>query len=743
MPSRPNPCRWYPLWIAICLVAVPLVETLVASTIHAAISRGSRATSYVLGDDGLLWCWGSNDFGQYGDGTTDSRLSGRPAPLPEGVKQWRWFAPGLRYFAIDQNGRLFAWGEPEIPPEINPSSAPNSRALLPVRLGSRTWKKAVPPVVTAELGLAPFGLGIDESGALWWLRAPRPALASALAFSEYREDPAGLPVDAGPVVDVVGGGRCFVALTQSGRVFVAGEESLGLMGPRSGLTGTSFSTGFLEVDPPVGASVWTRIAVVSNQVFGWTDRDEIYVWGHVFDVERGFSEAPMREPRFVPGAPSGLPVRQLVGLGYHTVGYLFVDEAGEVSGCGPGDTVWPFPGTMAPDLFRAKTRMRLEPQLKPVQALSVTPLFQLILGPDGLVRAKGVNDDGQLGGIPVVTPSNPQPLVIPGGAAPFLLGTPAVLPRLRLTVEDEQMVEPSNPRRTNGHAARLRLQREGTAVVPFRQVLRVAAFLTNGLPSPDTNFWRLFVNRGAVEFAGLEASETSLALALDASYVEADNTPLWLEFSLAPSRWYEADGEQPVRVRYQPTVPENLSPAIRVVWPPPGVQVYCSRGMEYFVEVEDPDGYVAQLSIEHDFVIGNPFRVTRTFPSAALGTPRRYHVEFTGLVEVTFSTIQAVDDRGRRTIRRSSNENALVFRSYQRSKLALKVGATTVPFQVPPTTGSLVLERSSDLQDWETVQTYQVPDPGLPSEPFTPSDIGGGARFYRLRNPDAPLNFPN
>jgi hypothetical protein len=729
--------------IALCVMALPFVETAVASKIHAAISRRDRATSFVLGDDGLLWCWGSNDFGQYGDGTTDSRLSGRPAPLPAGVTEWRWFAPGLRYFAIDQDGRLFAWGEPEIAPDINPSSAPNSRAPRPVRLGSRAWKKAVPPVVTAELGLAPFGLGIDESGALWWLRAPRPALASALAFSEYREDPAGLPADAGPVVDVVGGGRCFVALTQSGRVFVAGQESLGLMGPRSGLTGTSFSTGFLEVDPPVGASAWTRIAVVSNQVFGWTDRDEIYVWGNVFDVERGFSEAPMREPRFVPGAPSGLPVRQLVGLGYHRVGYLFVDEAGGVSGCGPGDTVWPFPGTMAPDLFRAKTRMRLEPELEPVQDLSVTPLFQLILGPDGLVRAKGRNEDGQLGQITSVGLGDPGPMVIPGGEAPFLAGVPAEVPRLRLSAEDDLMLEPTNPRLTNGHAARLLLEREGTDVVPFRQVLRVSAFLTNGLPSPDTNFWRLFVNRGAVEFAGLEELETSRSLALDASYLELDNTPLWLEFSLAPSRWYEADGQQPVRVRYQPTVPDNLSPVIRVVWPPAGVTVYCSRGMEYFVEAEDPDGYVAQLSIQHDGVFFNPVRVFQTYPASAPGTPRRHHVAFTGPIEITFPTIQAVDDRGRRSIERSSNDNALVFRSYQRSTLALKVGATTVPFKVPPTTGPLVLESSANLRDWEVVQTYQVPTPGLPSEPFTPGDGGGTARFYRLRNPDAPTNFPN
>lgn len=725
------------------MLAAPLAETASALTIHAAVSRRDRATSFVLGDDGLLWCWGSNDFGQYGDGTTDSRLTGRPAPLPAGVTEWRWFAPGLRYFAIDQDGRLFAWGEPEIPNEINPSSAPNGRAPLPVRLGSRKWKKAVPPVVTAYPGLAPFGLGIDEAGTLWWLRAPRPVLESASAFSEYREDPAGLPADAGPVVDVVGGGRCFVALTQSGRVFVAGQESLGLLGPRSGLTGTSFSTGFLEVDPPVGASAWTRIAVVSNQVFAWTDQDEIYVWGHVLDVEKGFAEAPMREPRFVPGAPSGLPVRQLVGLGYHTVGCLFVDENGEVSGCGPGDTVWPFFGNLAADLFRPKTRLRLESELRPVQALSVTPLFQLILGPDGLVRAKGGNDDGQLGQITSTAPGDPGPMVIPGGEAPFLLGTPAVVPRLRLLVEEDLMLEPTNPRLTNGVPARLRLEREGIDVIPLRQVLRVAAFLTNGLPSPDMNLWRLIVNRGAVEFAGLDASETTRSVTLDARYVEADNTPLWLEFSLAPSRWYEVDGEQPVRVRYQPTVPENLSPVIRVVWPPAGVEVFCSRGMEYFVEAEDPDGYVAQLSIQHEFVIGNPVRISRTFPAAAPGTPRRHHVEFTGFIGPTYATIQAVDDRGRRTIRQGEDGNAMVFRPYQRSALSLKVGATTVPFKVPPTTGPLVLERSSDLQDWEVVQTYQVPVPGLPSEPFTPSDIGGGARFYRLRNPDAPTRFPN
>lgn len=718
-----------------------LGEVVHAIEVHAVMSRGSRATSFVHGDDGLLWCWGSNDFGQYGDGTTQSRVTGRPAPLPEGVTGWRWFSAGLRYFALDQEGRLFAWGEPEMPWGAPASSNPNSLAPSPVRLGTRTWKKAVVPVVTAQAGEVPFGLGVDASGGLWWLRAPRPSGATNTAFSEYREDPGGLPVGAGPVEDVVGGGRCFVVRTQSGRVFVAGQASLGLLGPRSGLVDTSFRMEFVEVDPPVGAGGWVRIAVVSNTVFAWTDQGALYAWGHVYDDAKGGMNA-MREPRFVPGVPSGAPIRHVAGAGYHEVGYLFVDENGEVFGCGRGIPVWPSFGTLASDLFGEKTLMQLEPELVPVQAISSAALFHLILRSDGRVSAKGGNEDGQLGSAVVIGPGDAWPLVVPAGEAPFLSGFPADLPRLELVADPLPMIEPTNGAQTNGQSGRLTVVRSGRTDMAVSPVIRISTRLTNGLPNPDTNAVKVVGNGWLFPLVKLEAEQTDFLIPLPPSYFEAGDDPLWVDFTLMPSRWYDLGTASTATVSYEATQPENRTPQVRVLWPPTGAIVYTSEYLEYLVELVDPDGYVAELTASHDGAWIPVPAVQRQFAPSAPGLPRQVWIRVKpqfGEGDFNFGNRMTVtDDRGKRAVVQTHLVPGMNYDLRTSRHLRLVVNGQTHRLALPSTTGPLDLEETTDLKSWNRVQSFVV-RLGLPAAVTVPPDDAGRARFFRVRNPEMPV----
>ncbi len=69
----------------------------------------ARAGSSAIGirDDGKLYTWGSNSFGQIGDGTTLNRSS----PVQIGNSNWSAVATGeLTSIAITSDGRLFAWG---------------------------------------------------------------------------------------------------------------------------------------------------------------------------------------------------------------------------------------------------------------------------------------------------------------------------------------------------------------------------------------------------------------------------------------------------------------------------------------------------------------------------------------------------------------------------------------------------------------------------------------------------------
>ena len=64
--------------------------------------------SAVLREDGAVWTWGRNDFGQLGDGTTQSRWQPAPVPGLFGVKAIS--AGESSTLALLQDGTLRAWG---------------------------------------------------------------------------------------------------------------------------------------------------------------------------------------------------------------------------------------------------------------------------------------------------------------------------------------------------------------------------------------------------------------------------------------------------------------------------------------------------------------------------------------------------------------------------------------------------------------------------------------------------------
>jgi alpha-tubulin suppressor-like RCC1 family protein len=71
---------------------------------------GSQGVCVELGDDRSVWCWGSNKYGQVGDGTTTERLT----PTPTGSTQIGYGlfanADGSSFYALNQYGELYAWG---------------------------------------------------------------------------------------------------------------------------------------------------------------------------------------------------------------------------------------------------------------------------------------------------------------------------------------------------------------------------------------------------------------------------------------------------------------------------------------------------------------------------------------------------------------------------------------------------------------------------------------------------------
>ena len=72
------------------------------------VSAGDAHTCGVTTDD-RAYCWGINDFGQLGDGTTTERL--RPVPVADGHRFRQVMAAVLSTCGVTTTNRLYCWGD--------------------------------------------------------------------------------------------------------------------------------------------------------------------------------------------------------------------------------------------------------------------------------------------------------------------------------------------------------------------------------------------------------------------------------------------------------------------------------------------------------------------------------------------------------------------------------------------------------------------------------------------------------
>ena len=71
------------------------------------VSNGAGHT-LAIKTDGTLWAWGSNSFGQLGDGTTSQKNSPVQINL---LNDWQKLSSGFDYcFSIKTDGSLWGWG---------------------------------------------------------------------------------------------------------------------------------------------------------------------------------------------------------------------------------------------------------------------------------------------------------------------------------------------------------------------------------------------------------------------------------------------------------------------------------------------------------------------------------------------------------------------------------------------------------------------------------------------------------
>ena len=184
-------------------------------------NRGHDVWAHTMAIDSnnVLWGWGSNDFGQLGDGTTTNRLS--PVRIMDNVVHVS--AGGMHTVAITTDGTLWAWG---------------SGGNGPLGDGTRENRHR-PVAVMQNVVYACAGpartLAITADGELWGWGASNDQIN---AFPRY-VDPWGMGILGGPtrvmhiesnIVSVSNGAYHVAALNSNGEVLTWGHNRFGQLG---------------------------------------------------------------------------------------------------------------------------------------------------------------------------------------------------------------------------------------------------------------------------------------------------------------------------------------------------------------------------------------------------------------------------------------------------------------------------------------------------------------------------------
>ncbi len=146
---------WRTLSFTAALLLLPL--SCFASVTNAAVKQvaAGNSHSFALKDDGSLWAWGYNMYGQLGDGTTAN--SSNPVQIGAG-SIWTAVAAGFFHsLALKNDGSLWTWGDNMCGQLGDGTTASSS---IPVQIGAGS-------IWTAVAAGYIHSLALKNDGSLW------------------------------------------------------------------------------------------------------------------------------------------------------------------------------------------------------------------------------------------------------------------------------------------------------------------------------------------------------------------------------------------------------------------------------------------------------------------------------------------------------------------------------------------------------------------------------------------------
>lgn len=304
------------------------------ATDWASVSAGTVSTC-ALSQAGKLSCWGSNGFGQLGDGTLTARSS--PNPVGGGFTDWIAFDAGsFHTCGIREGGALYCWGRNNAGQVGDGTTADKKDPTL---VSAGPW--------TSVSAGAEFTCAIKGDKTLWcWGTGTSRQLGNGLATNSA------VPVQekglANDWANVTAGNAFACAVKENGTRYCWGLNALGQGGDTTVTTITEPKQADAETD-------WKRADAGDVAVCGLRGAGTLHCWGDGSQGQTGQpgNEAPLLAPAQVGAESDWIAVASGLrfACGVRATGQLFCWGTASRGALGAGYTA----DRTAPEVIGAET----------------------------------------------------------------------------------------------------------------------------------------------------------------------------------------------------------------------------------------------------------------------------------------------------------------------------------------------------------------------------------------------------